>query len=307
MPYFNGRTGSGRRSGTVTVIEEPVRRSYARTAKIVACVMFLAVGLLSAAVLSSIWHPIIALFAGALLGLVAAAIAAGFILAWPVVRAIWWWAPEIVIISMLVLGWVVLAGHTSLPVRLTAVALIGGAPAVIPPVRRRVLSVAWCVITRHRIRTCFTEFIITNRTGSLPLIMWARPTPAGVRVWIWLRPGLALSDIQERLDLIAVACWATSATAEAASATNAAHIRLDIKRGDALAPIVSSPLMSLVSPAAPDVERDTPPVPSALDLPDVAAADVAPARPARRDTRASQVQVIPAPAGTPGEDIDDWI
>jgi hypothetical protein len=307
MPYFNGRAGSGRRSGTVTVIDEPVRRSHARTAKIVAYVVFLVVGLLSATALSSYLHPILALFAGLLIGVVAAGIAAGLILAWPVLRAIWWWAIEIITVSALVLGWVVLAEHTTLPVRLAVVALIGGVAAAVPPVRHYILAVAWCVIIRHRIRTCFSEFIITNRTGSLPLIMWVRPTPAGVRAWIWLRPGLALGDIQERLDLIAVGCWAASATAEAASDTNSAHIRLDIKRRDALTATVSSPLVDMVPPASPGIERGTLPMPTALDLPDVAAADVSPIRPARRDTRTPPtVPAATAPDG-PADDITDWI
>ena len=34
MPNSNGHPAFGRRSGTVTVIEEPVRRNAARTAKI---------------------------------------------------------------------------------------------------------------------------------------------------------------------------------------------------------------------------------------------------------------------------------
>jgi hypothetical protein len=40
------------------------------------------------------------------------------------------------------------------------------------------------------------------------------------------------SDIQERLDLIAVACWADTAIAERAPGFNAAFIRLGIKRRD---------------------------------------------------------------------------
>src|SRR5262245_44939091 len=192
MPYSNRRSGFGRRPGTVTVIEEPVRRNAARTAKIVACVTALTVGLLTATVAASKWHPIIALFAGVLAGAAAGFIVAVAILAWPVLRAIWWWSIEIITALALVASWVELAGHTTLPFRLGAVALIAGVPAAIAPVRRWIIRVAWCVITRHRLRTCFAEFIITNRTGSLPLILWARPTPAGVRAWIWLRPGLAL-------------------------------------------------------------------------------------------------------------------
>ena len=253
MPNSNGRGAFGRRSGTVTVIDQPVRRSAMRTAKIAAIVTWLAVTLLTTTVAASYWHPIIALFVGAFIGLAAAVIVAAFVIAWPVLRVIWWWAAEITTALAFVFGWMELAEHTLLLYRLAAVTVIAGLPASIPPVRRRVIAVAWCLVTRHRIRTCFNEFIITNRTGSLPLILWAWPTPVGERIWIWLRPGLALDDIQDRLDLIAVACWASSATVEAASETNSAHIRLDIKRRDALTDTVDSPLVGLVMSDPPDI------------------------------------------------------
>ena len=166
-------------------------------------------------------------------------------IAWPVLRALWWWTPEIGLTLGLVTGWVDLADHTTLPIRLAVVVSITGVPAAIPQVRRRIVATVWCLITRHRIRTCFAEFIITNRTGSLPFLLWTIPTSVGERAWIWLRPGLALSDIQDRLDLIAVACWADVAIAESASASNSALIRLDIKRRDALTGAVASPLLGL--------------------------------------------------------------
>src|SRR5262249_56002637 len=123
-------------------------------------------------------------------------------------------------------------------------------------------------------------------TGSVARIWWARPTPAGVRLWVWLRPGLALSDLQKRLDQVAVACWSASVTAEAASQTNAAYIRLDIKLRDALTATIKSPLLGLVTPT-PGTGKDPLPVPTALDLPDVAAADVAPAKPSRNQPKAA--------------------
>src|SRR6185437_5860271 len=55
----------------------------------------------------------------------------------------------------LVFGWIELAGHTSLPVRLTATAAIVGVPAAIKPVRTRLHQACWCLVTRHRIRTSF--------------------------------------------------------------------------------------------------------------------------------------------------------
>ncbi len=309
MPNSNGRPAVGRRSGTVTVIEEPVRRNAARTAKIVFYVVWVTVGLLAATVAASKWHPIIALFLGAVIGAATGLIAAAFIVAWPVLRALWWWLPELLIATGLVFGWVQLAQHTTLPYRLGMVALITGVPAAIPQVRRYIIATAWCLIVRHRLRTCFSQFIITNRTGSLPLILGARPTLAGVRTWVWLRPGLALSDLQERLDLIAVACWSASVTAEAASQTNAAYVRLDIKLRDALTGTVKSPLLGLISRLASAPKRDEVPVPTALDLPDVAATDVAPAKSSRTETRAPAPHpaIRPVKTTTPGDDIEDWI
>jgi hypothetical protein len=221
MPNSN-RGMFSRGSGTITVIEEPVMRSYRRKAKIVFYVTWVIIAALTATVAASKWHPILALAAGIAAGLITGAIAGAIVAAWPVLRAIWWWTPETVICGSLVFGWIELAGHTTLFWRLASVAAITGVPAAIKPVRIRLHQVTWCLVTRHRIRTCFSEFIITNRTGSLPLILWAVPTPVGERVWIWLRPGLAIDDLQNRLDKIAVACWATAATAEAASASNAA-------------------------------------------------------------------------------------
>ena len=204
-------------------------------------------------------------------GLITGAVAGAIVSAWPVIRAIWWWSPETVITGSLVFGWIELAEHTTLLYRLAFVALIVGVPAAIKPVRLRIYEVLWCLITRHRIRTCFSEFIITNRTGSLPLILWAVPTPVGERIWIWLRPGLCLDDLLNRLDKIAVACWATAATAEAAASGNAAFIRLDIKRRDALTGTITSPLLEVIKGGSPPALRDSAPVPTALDLPEVTA------------------------------------
>ena len=64
MPKSNRGGSFGRRSGTVTVIEEPVRRSSVRKAKIVFWVVWVVIGLLAATVAASKWHPILALLAG---------------------------------------------------------------------------------------------------------------------------------------------------------------------------------------------------------------------------------------------------
>jgi len=309
MPNSN-RGVFGRGSGTVTVIEEPVMRSYRRRAKIVFYVTWVITGVLAATVAASKWHPVLALLAGLAFGLITGAAAGAVVSAWPVIRAIWWWTPETVIVGVLVFGWVELADHTSLPYRLGCVAVIVGVPAALKPVRTRINALAWCLITRHRVRTCFSEFIIANRTASLPLILWAMPTPVGERVWLWLRPGLSLGDLQKQIDEIAVACWASSAVAEAASRSNAALVRLDIKRWDALAKTITSPLLDMIKAGTPPALRDTVPVPTALDLPQITASDVTPVKPTpirRPDPKMPAAASPPAPASGVPEDIADWI
>ena len=309
MPNSN-RGAFGRGNGTITVIEEPVLRSYRRKAKIVFYVTWILAGLLAATVAASKWHPILALFAGLAFGLITGLAAGAIVSAWPVIRAIWWWAPETALFGGLITGWIELAGHTTLVYRLAAVAAIVGVPAAVKPVRGWLNALAWCLITRHRVRTCFSEFIITNRTGSLPLILWTQPSRVGERVWVWLRPGLSLDDIQGRLDKIATACWAATATAEPASTSNAAYIRMDIKRRDALTGSVRSPLLALIPPATPARDTDPAPQPTALDLADVTAADVTPAsRPARPGRKPSPPATLPVPQATTAadDDIKDWL
>ena len=311
MPKSNSRLPFGRGSGTVTVIEEPVLRSYTRKAKIVFWITWAAVALLSATVLASRWHPIIALVAGGLIALVPAFLAAAVVAAWPVIRAIWWWLPELLLVAGVITGWMELADHTTLWPRLIITAAIVGVPAAIGPARRGIYALAWCQVSRHRIRACCSEFIITNRTGSLPFILAARPTAAGERLWVWLRPGLALADIINRLDQIAAACWATSVVADQASASNSALLRIDIKRRDPLTGTVPSPLTTALSGITPRRKQDTALLPTALDLPDVDPAEVTKSAntggPAPWPQRPSKGATLTPDAPSTGEDISDWI
>jgi hypothetical protein len=321
MPKSNSRRPFGRGSGTVTVIEEPVLRSYTRKAKIVFYITWAAVGLLAATVLVSRWEPrfgatgaaIAALITGGLIGLVPAFITASIVAAWPVLRAIWWWLPELAVTGGLTAGWVEMAGHTALVPRIVITAAAVGVPAAIGRLRRGISRVAWCLVSRHRIRACFSEFIITNRTGSLPLILGARPTPAGERLWIWLRPGLSLADVQERADKIAAACWASAVVADQASASNAALLRIDIKRRDPLTGTVSSPLAQLLGGVIPGRSIDTATATAALDLPDINPADVSgkPDRNGPAPWPQPQQRILKgtntAADHTDGEDINDWL
>lgn len=271
MSKSSPRRPFGRNTGTVTVIEAKVHRSSARNARLAFILTAVIVGLLSAVVAASYMHPILALFLGALIGVPLGGLAWVLVRIWPVLRVLWWWTPEVGITTFLGAGWVQLANHTSGPVTLLVVALVVGVPAALPASRRALVAWTWCLVVRHRLRVCFAQFIIANQSGSLPLILWAKPTPVGERVWVYLRPGLSLADLEGRLDRIAVACHASTALIERASDGNAAYLRFDIKRREVLTAQVGSPLVDVIDPATTPAatDRPTPAVPTALDLPDV--------------------------------------
>ncbi|HEY0699060.1 MAG TPA: hypothetical protein VGD43_14770 [Micromonospora sp.] len=310
MSKSSPRLPFGRKSNaTVTVIEAKVHRSSARNARLAFILTAVVVGILAAVVAASYWHPILALFAGAAIGIPAGALAWVLVRVWPVLRLLWWWLPEVLLTTGLLTGWVQLAAHTSTIATLAVVVVVVGVPALIPAVRRAVVAWSWVLIVRHRLRVCFAQFIVANQSGSLPLILWARPTPVGERVWVYLRPGLSMSDLEGRLDKIAVTCHASTALVERASEGNAAYLRFDIKRREVLTATVESPLVDAVDPTTPAVDRPTTtPVPAGgLDLPDVAEPITIPAA-AKSATTTNGKKPTPAVAGSSDvDDVSDWI
>src|SRR6266545_5004108 len=289
MSKFSGGRRSGRSfgrfGGTVTVIDARMHHSSARNALLGFWVTAVVVTVLAATVWADRMHPILALLAGTALGVV------------------------------VVYGFAALARHTMLPWRLAVVVVIVGVPAAIPAVRRRLVAVAWCLIVRHRLRTCFAQFIIANRSGTLPFILMARPTPVGERVWVYLRTGLSLTYLQANLDKLAVACHAREVTAELASDRTAAYVRVDIKRRQVLTATVSSLLVDEVDPNIVPQLRPVSDIPTALDLPDVA--DPQPAEVVKSGTRKPARPTAPDPVLTSvnaatavtadGEDVSDWV
>ncbi|RAO37064.1 hypothetical protein ONO23_01511 [Micromonospora noduli] len=307
MSKSSPRRPFGRNTGTVTVIEAKVHRSSARNARLAFVLTAVIVGLLSAVVAASSVHPILGLFIGAAIGIPCGALAWLLVRIWPVIRLLWWWSTEIVLAVLLLAFWVQLANHTPTVVTLIVVALVVGVPAAIPAIRRQVIAWTWCLIVRHRLRVCFAQFIIANQSGSLPLILWARPTPVGERVWVYLRPGLSMADLEGRLDKIAVTCHASTALVERASDGNAAYLRFDIKRREVLTAQVNSPLVDVINPDTPTADRPTPVIPTALDLPDVDAPTITlPAQTKKPATTANGSK--PAASSAPeAEDVSDWI
>jgi hypothetical protein len=170
----------------------------------------------------------------------------------------------------------------------------------------------WCGIVRHRLRLCFAAFIASQRSGSTPLILLARPTAAGERVWVWLRTGLAISDLENRLDRLATGCWAAECRVVPASSRYAALVRLDITRRNPLRGLVGSPLPGLV-PTVTDASTGSPVrAPKGLDLPDVTDPDtpppaVGPRRPAITAVPAQRDPVVSELLSDNGEDLSAYI
>ncbi|GIH14710.1 hypothetical protein [Rugosimonospora africana] len=316
MPKFSGRgnrRGFSRSGGTVTVLETRVHRSSARNARVAFILTTIVIALLTMTIASDYMNPVLALLLAAGLGPIVGALVWVVVRIWPVLRVLWWWTPEITSALALVYGWLWFADATDLVVRLIVVAALGGSFAI-PPVRRRVWAVVLCLFVRHRLRVCFAQFIIANQSGTLPFILMARPTPVGERVWIYLRPGLDLTYLQASAEKIAVACSAAQTVIERVNPSNAAFLRVDIKRREVLTATVKPGLTDLVGADGTPIDDTTAVIaPSALDLPDVADPAVKAAKPATTRT-VPPARPAPGPVFQPtsvtsadGEDVSDLI
>ncbi|MFG1612490.1 hypothetical protein ACGFI3_07010 [Nonomuraea wenchangensis] len=306
--HRTNRGGYGRRGNSVTVIQTNVQHSYLRTAKITFGVVLAVVGIFAAVISTYYLPPLAAVPIGFAAGTIVGGLIASIIAIWPVLRAIWWWLPEITLVLLVVGGWVYLQEQTNALITGAAYASVIAGCSLVPASRRYTISLLWCMIVRHRLRTCFASFLPTDRHGRLPFIGLAKPIPVGERVWVWLRPGLSPDQIESQLGRIAVACWAASVTVTKARPSNSAVIYLDIKRRDVLGGLVGSPLTEDLPTDVPAVTRPIAPVPAQLDLADVPDTDdTDPAeRPARKNGRPPAVTGGSVKAATDNPDLD-WI
>ena len=270
--------GGGRRPGEVTLVDADSHRASERRARLAFWVVGPVVTVLAGAVLAHRFNPVGGLLLGAVVGAACGLVAAGAALAWPVLRVLWHWSAEILLGLLLVVGWVWLMSATGVWLSVALLAVLVGVPAVVPRLRRRLVALVWCAVVRHRLRHAFAEVIrSTNRRHvAAPLILAARPTPAGERVWVWLRTGLELRDLEDKTGKLAVACWADQIRVSRCGSSYAALVRVDIARRDPLRAKVVSPLAAMVPnrdeqpPDAP-VSPGMPPL--GLDLSDVPETD----------------------------------
>jgi hypothetical protein len=118
------------------------------------------------------------------------------------------------------------------------VVLVGLVP---PWSRRRIVGKAWCVITRHRIRTALAQAGVVSAEGRIPYILHTRPTPVGTQVTVWMRAGTALEQLGQdesvRMGIMRAACWAREVRMERHPAWS--HIvTFHLVRYDTLAPTI---------------------------------------------------------------------
>ena len=60
----------------------------------------------------------------------------------------------------------------------------------LPWTRRFFVRRFWCVLARHRLQRVCYETRMHTRAGRIPLILWIRPTSAGVRAHVLCRAGV---------------------------------------------------------------------------------------------------------------------
>jgi hypothetical protein len=188
----------------------------------------------------------------------------------------WRWEAAVTITTLVVFHHLTGTGLSPV-VAVAAMAAPLGLALTIGPSRRFVRNRVWCVITRHRVRACLTEMRTLNYSGNLPFIIGCLSTKTGEAVWLWMRPGLSASDLENRSETLSSACWARHAVISR-STRNAALIRVDIERRDPLAKaVITSPLLGetsdlpdgqisqgavleFIRPDAPTTEPPAPPV-----------------------------------------------
>lgn len=104
---------------------------------------------------------------------------------------------------------------------------------IVPASRRFTIRRVWCVITRHRMRSCMVKTRTMTHHGRSPYLVWARPSPVGERLRVWLPAGLSVKDLERITTELAAACWARE-TRITPIRSQAAMVIVDIVRRDPL-------------------------------------------------------------------------
>jgi hypothetical protein len=147
-------------------------------------------------------------------------------------------------------------------------------------------------------------------------VLWVRPTPVGERAWLLMMPGLSATDLEDRTEHLAAACWARDARVHRVRSL-AALVRVDVIRRDPLTrpEPITNPLMHRTSnlPAAETAGTpEVPPVPvAALTEGESASEPATPISTATRHLERSTRSPRPEKGSTAvmvnGEDVSDYV
>ncbi|MGH3116606.1 MAG: hypothetical protein ACRDQ2_05730 [Gaiellales bacterium] len=156
---------------------------------------------------------------------------------------VWRWRWELTTLTTLYVVYTKLRPGLSAALTITLMAATLAALVTFPPTRRFLRTRMWCVICRHRLRSCMAEMRTLNYSGNLPFIVHTHGTKVGEATWLWMRPGLSVTDLDNRSEHLAAACWARDARIQR-NRRMAALVRVDIIRRDPLsAASITSPLL----------------------------------------------------------------
>jgi hypothetical protein len=175
----------------------------------------------------------------------------------------------------------------------------------VPASRRYVNRRVWCVLTRHRMRACFTQTRTMTMDGRMPFLLWSRPSPVGERIRVWLPAGLSVKDLDQITAQLATACWAREARVQG-SRSQAAYVLVDVVRRD---PLASSMVRSTViddldaEDFGDDSDGTIVPLPDRAVLPPVPDTAPDPVTNGQRPTK--KPATMPAHNGSTPDDLDD--
>ncbi|MFR9806379.1 hypothetical protein ACL02T_29425 [Pseudonocardia sp. RS010] len=152
------------------------------------------------------------------------------------------WRAELLVLGLLLTAWVWLTKQMP---TWAAGTTLGGTVLVLmiwPASRRYLVHRGYSVMVRHRLRSTFVERRVMNYSGNLPLLLWARPTPVGERIWVLLRAGIDPQDIEVAASYYAVSGWARDARVVPNQRLAAIVVVETVRRDPLTGPAVVSPL-----------------------------------------------------------------
>src|SRR5215831_3304921 len=151
----------------------------------------------------------------------------------------WRWRTELAILAAITAAVWRLSLLITLPPAGVAVGLAVAVVACLPWTRRRF----WCVLARHRVQKLCYEARLHTRSGRLPLVLWARPTKVGERLFVLCRAGICAEDFDAHIGELRAACFARDARVTRHTRWSQL-VTIDIIRRDTLAAghTITSPL-----------------------------------------------------------------